>query len=244
MPRDLGSVKALVFDVGGTVFDWHGSIRREIEALARERSAECDASAFAVDWRRRMFQLLEQMRAGKLERTNADGLHRLALDDILPKHPGLDLSPADRDQLNEVWHHLKVWPDFPDALVKLKKHRTVVVLTVLSWSIVVDSSKDRGLWWDGILSCELLSHYKPDPEAYLAATRLLRIRPEEAMMVAAHPTDLRAASEVGYRTAFVARQEMSGGGGGATASSFGGEAPDCSYDLSVDDFGDLAARLN
>lgn len=245
MPRDFDSVKALVFDVGGTVFDWRGSIRQEVQALAKERSVDCDTSAFAVDWRRRMFVLLERMRGGELARTNADGLHRLALDEILPDYPDLELTPADRDQLNEVWHHLKVWPDFPDVLMELKRRRRVIVLSVLSWAIVVDSSKERGLLWDGILSCEFLGHYKPDHEAYLGAIRLLRLHPEEAMMVAAHPGDLRAAAEVGYRTAFVARHEMSGPHGSVDSGAFSGAAShEGPFDISVDDFAKLGVELS
>jgi 2-haloacid dehalogenase len=243
MAKPIGSVKALVFDVGGTVFDWHGTIQARVEALARERSAHCDASAVAVDWRRRMFVLLEQMRAGEITPTNADGLHRLALDDILPTYPELDLSVGERDQLNEVWHQLRVWPDFPEALDTLKTKYTVIVLTILSWSIVVDSSKLRGLWWDGVLSCEFLGGYKPDHEAYLSATRLLRIRPEEAMMVAAHPGDLQAASEVGYRTAFVARQEAGQHANQADLRPFPNPGPYGPFDVWVEDFAHLASEL-
>jgi 2-haloacid dehalogenase len=244
MPKDIASVKVLVFDVGGTVFDWHGSIREEVAALAEERSVQCDPSAVAIDWRRRMFVLLEQMRAGQLQRTNADGLHRLALDEVLSRYPQLDLTPDERDGLNDVWHKLKVWPDFPEALVKLRASYTVIVLTVLSWAIVVDSSKRRGLLWDGILSCEFLSDYKPAREAYLSATRLLRVRPDQAMMVAAHPGDLRAASEVGYQTAFVARDELGPERSEARAITPFGDAPsEGHFDISVRDFGDLAAAL-
>lgn len=243
MPIETASLKALVFDVGGTVFDWHGSIQDEVEALAKERGVLCDGSAFAIDWRQRMFALLEQMRAGDLPRTNADGLHRQGLDDILPDYPQLELTPGARDELNNVWHRLRVWPDFPTALDRLRADFTVIVLTVLSWAIVVDSSKHCGLSWDGILSCEFLSEYKPDPGAYLAAVELLRLRPDQAMMVAAHPGDLRAAARVGYRTAFVARDE--GGQSDSRAAAYFGDDPtDTPFDASVDTFSELVAKLD
>jgi 2-haloacid dehalogenase len=240
---DTALVKALVFDVGGTVFDWHGSIQDEVDALAKERGVDCDGSAFAIDWRQRMFALLDEMRAGQLPRTNADGLHRRALDEILLDYPQLNLTSAGRDELNDVWHRLRVWPDFPAALEKLRGDFTVVVLTVLSWAIVVDSSRERGLLWDGILSCEFLGEYKPHPEAYLSAVRLLRLRPDQAMMVAAHPGDLRAASEVGYRTAFVVRRELGNQSNARAVTYFGDGPTDASFDVSVEDFGDLVAKL-
>ena len=112
---DLDQVRALTFDVGGTVFDWHHTIRDEVAALAQQQGVEVDAPQFANDWRRRMFELMAQMRGGEIERTNADGLHRLALDDVVPAH-GLELDPGGRDELNRVWHRLNVWPDFPAAL--------------------------------------------------------------------------------------------------------------------------------
>lgn len=141
MSIETASLKALVFDVGGTVFDWHGSIQDEVQALAKQRGVSCDGSAFAIDWRQRMFTLLEQMTAGQLPRTNADGLHRQALEEILSDYPQLELTSGARDELNDVWHRLRVWPDFPAALDRLRAHFTVIVLSVLSWAIVVDSSK-------------------------------------------------------------------------------------------------------
>lgn len=233
---DLGRVRALTFDVGGTVFDWHHSIRDEIAALAAGEGVDLDAAQFANDWRRRMFELLFQMRAGEIEQTNADGLHRLALDDVVPAH-GLELDAAGRDELNRVWHRLRVWPDFPAALEVLKSRYTVVVLTVLSWSIAVDSSKANGLSWDGILSCEFLGHYKPDREAYLRGLELIGVAPEEAMMVAAHPGDLRAAMEAGLSAAYVPRPGERGAGNDGDLS------PQADFAINAEDFTDLARQL-
>ncbi len=233
---DLDRVRALTFDVGGTVFDWHHSIRDEVAELARQQGVELDAAQFANDWRRRMFELLFQMRAGEIERTNADGLHRLALEDVVPAH-GLDLDAAARDELNRVWHRLRVWPDFPAALKVLRSRYTVVVLTTLSWSIAVDSSKLGGLSWDGILSGEFLSHYKPDREAYLGGLELIGVTPEEAMMVAAHPGDLRAAMAAGMSAAFVPRPGERGEGNDGDLS------PQDDFAINATDFADLARQL-
>lgn len=237
MAVELGKIRALTFDVGGTVFDWHSTIRDEVQRLAGDRGVEVDGPRFANEWRRRMFELLVRVREGDLPWMNADALHRMALDDIAPQHAALELSAAERDELNLVWHRLRVWPDFPEALVQLRSRYTVVVLTVLSWSLVVDSSKLGGLAWDGILSCEFLGHYKPAPEAYQAGARLLGVEPAETMMVAAHPGDLRAAIAAGLHSAYVPRPRERGEGNDGDLS------PQADFDVNASDFPDLVRRL-
>ncbi len=238
----LSDIKALTFDVGGTVFDWHSTIRDEVARLAGERGVEVDAPKLTNDWRSRMFELLASVRSGDLPWMNADQMHRRALDDILPNHPTLALSAAARDDLNLVWHRLRVWPDFPPALERLRSRYTVVVLTILSWSIAVDSSKRGGLWWDGIISCEFLGHYKPDREVYENGVRLLGVAPEQAMMVAAHPGDLRGAKAAGLHTAYVPRPDERGPG---TLAGFDDPdlSPQADFDINARDFADLARRL-
>jgi 2-haloacid dehalogenase len=234
---DLREVKALTFDVGGTVFDWHSTLRDELDAMARARGWELDGAAFANAWRAMMFQLLGRVRDGALPWMNADQLHRMAIDEIAPRFPAFELDAAGRDGLNMTWHRLRAWPDFPRALQRLKTRYTVVVLTVLSWSLVVDSSKYNGLGWDGILSCEFLGHYKPAPEAYQAGVRMLGLQPDQVMMVAAHPWDLQAAANAGLRTAYVPRPGERGEGndGDLAAPPF--------VDVAASDFPDLAAKL-
>jgi 2-haloacid dehalogenase len=237
MAVDLNTIKALTFDVGGTIFDWHHTIREEVEWLAQSRGVEMDYAAFTNNWRWRMFELLSQVRSGDLPWMNADELHRRALDDMVEKYPALNLTTDERDSLNQVWHRLCVWQDAPHALERLRSRYTVVVLTVLSWAIVVDSSKRAGITWDGILSCEFLGHYKPDSEAYHAGVRLLGIAPHEAMMVAAHPGDLRAAKAAGLSTAFVPRPGERGEGNDPDLS------PQPDFDVNAMDFHDLARKL-
>ncbi len=157
---------------------------------------------------------------------------------MIETYPALDLTTAERDELNRVWHSLRVWPDAPQALEQLRRRYTVVVLTILSWALVVDSSKTAGITWDGILSCEFLGHYKPDPEAYHAGVQLLGLAPHEAMMVAAHPGDLRAAKEAGLHTAYVPRPGERGEGNDPDLS------PQPDFDVNATDFHDLARQLD
>lgn len=234
---DLSQIRALTWDIGGTVFDWHHSIKEEVEALAAARGVELDPALFANTWRRGMFEQLQKVRSGDLPWMNADQLHRMVLDDLATQHPSLALSEADLDELNEVWHRLKVWPDAPDALRRLRERYTVVVLTVMSTAIAVDSSKHNGVEWDAILSCEFLGHYKPEPEAYLSGLRLLGVEPGQAMMCAAHPGDLRAAMAAGLRSAYVPRPGEQGEGNDPDLS------PQPDFDINGADFTDLADQL-
>ena len=234
---DLSRIRALTFDVGGTVFDWHHTIRDEVASLAAQRGVTVDAPRFANEWRQGMFGILQRVRGGELPSMNADEMHRRAVDSVAATHPDLALSEADKDDLNRVWHRLRAWPDAPEAIQRLRSRYTVVVLTILSWALVVDSSKAEGVQWDGILSCEFLGHYKPDPQAYLSGLRLLGVAPDQAMMVAAHPGDLRGAMAVGMRSAYVPRPGENGDGNDGDLS------PQPDFDVNATDFRDLAARL-
>lgn len=71
MAVDLRTIKALTFDVGGTIFDWHHTIREEVERLAHAWGVEIDCASFTNNWRWRMFELLGQVRSGDLPWMNA-----------------------------------------------------------------------------------------------------------------------------------------------------------------------------
>ena len=226
-------IKALVFDVGGSVFDWQTATRRAVREIADARGVDVDDGSFTMTWRRRMFQELAKVRSGQLPWQNADRLHRTILDELAEAYPQLELSDADRDDLNRAWHRMGVWDDVPDALKRLREHYIVSILTVLSLSIVVDSSRHAGIDWDAYLSCEFLGVYKPDAEAYRTAAHLLGAEPRETMMVAVHPGDLLAAQRAGLRTGYVKPKLWEPGADGPTDS----------FDLSAEDYGEFARKL-
>ena len=236
---DLSKIKALTFDVGGTVFDWRSGIQKEVTRLATEQGADVDVTQFASDWRRWMFVELARVRSGELSWRNADQIHRSVLDDVLKKHAALELSASERDELNEVWHRLSSWPDAADAIARLRGRYTTVVLTVLSFSIVVDCSRHNGIDWDAILSCEFLGHYKTDRDAYLTALKLLRVDPSEAIMVAAHKGDLQGAKAAGLHTAYVHRE----GESDVFPGSSDLDSASTEFDITAIDFPDLADKL-
>lgn len=231
----IDEVKALTFDVGGTVFDWQTATRTAVGNLAEARGAAIDVPEFCLRWRGDMFRRLAEVRSGDLPWMNADDLHRAVLDPLSERYPQLELTDVDKDDLTRVWHEMDAWPEFGPALPLLRSRYTVAVLTVLSWSIAVDCSKRNELWWDGIMSCEMLGAYKPDTPAYLRGAELLGLRPEQVMMVASHPADLRASMKAGFRTAFVLpRYDEPGGNDDGNAEDF---------DVVASDFTALADQI-
>ena len=233
------SIKALTFDVFGTVVDWRSSIIREGQLLSQEKGLEVDWPKFADRWRDGYMPVMQRVREGDLPYSKIDDLHRLILDGLI-KDFGLEgLSPSELDDLNRVWHRLMPWPDSISGLNRLRGRYVVSSLSNGNVSLLVNMAKNAGIPWDCVLSAELTGHYKPDKEVYEKAADLLSLEPNEIMMVAAHPIDLRAASKVGYRTALVLRPLERGPERGLYFK------PDPSeFDLLVNDFGELAQRLS
>ncbi len=229
--------RALAFDVFGTVVDWHGGIVQEVSALAARHGIAGDWPAFANDWRAGYPQAMDRVRRGDLPWTPIDGLHRMILDGIVDRHGLGGLSEAERAELNLAWHRLPAWPDTLPGLTRLKARFTITTLSNGNFSLLTEMAKHAGLPWDCIVSAELFGHYKPDPECYLGCARLLDVAPGELMLVAAHPSDLRAASASGLRTAYV-RRPLEHGQGSLPPAIEAGE-----FDLVADSFEDLADLL-
>ncbi len=192
--------RILAFDVFGTVVDWHGSIRREAEAMM----PGIDGAAFANAWRAGYKPAMAEVRSGQLGWTRIDDLHRRILDRILPEF-GQDLPEAQRQHLNLAWHRLAPWPDAVEGLARLKSRFTIVTLSNGNLGLLANMAKQAGLPWDLILSAEVFRHYKPDPEAYLGVADVFAVQPDEVMLVATHEDDLEAAQRCGLQTAYVHR---------------------------------------
>ena len=230
------NVRALLFDVFGTVVDWHTSIAAEVAQRLGLRHPGVDPSAFALAWRAGYQPAMQQVRSGALPWTNLDGLHRRILDVLLAER-GIALTDAEAAELNRAWHRLQPWPDAVQGLLRLKLHRPVATLSNGNVALLLNMARHAGLPWDMIFSAELFGHYKPDPEAYLGACRLLGLPPQQVMLVAAHPSDLRAAARCGLRTCYVARPLEHGPGGPMEPLQQG------EFDLQADSFITLAQQL-
>jgi 2-haloacid dehalogenase len=232
----MQEVKALLFDVFGTLVDWRGSIAREARALLAPRGVAIHWEAFADAWRAEYQPAMEEVRSGRLPFSKLDALHRRNLDAILPQF-GLDgLDEAARVELNLAWHRLDAWPDVAQGLARLRTKFRIAPCSNGNVSLMVDLARRNGFAWDAILGAEFARDYKPKPIVYLASAAAFDCAPEQTMMVAAHSSDLAAAAAAGLRTAFVARPDEHGPGKGEQRASV-------PVDVSVSSLTDLADRL-
>jgi 2-haloacid dehalogenase len=196
---------ALAFDVFGTVVDWRSSIIRELEEFGRTHGTQRDWPSFADSWRAGYAPAMDRVRRGDLPWTRIDDLHRVILEELLGAAGITSICVEDVDELNRAWHRLDPWPDTVPGLTRLKEKFTITTLSNGNMSLLTNMAKRAGLPWDCVISAELFHHYKPDPQAYLGCADLLDVAPDELMLVAAHPSDLRAARDAGLMTAYVDR---------------------------------------
>jgi 2-haloacid dehalogenase len=234
---ELAAVKALVFDVFGTVVDWRTSVAQEVDQLAKKKGLKVDGAKFADAWRGGYGPSMNRVRTGELPWTKLDALHRMMLDKMLVEFGITGLSETEIASLNRAWHRLRPWPDSVSGLIRLKKRFIIAPLSNGNIALMTNLAKFGGLPWDCILGAELARHYKPDREVYLSAADFLDLKVGEVMMVAAHLGDLRAAKGVGLQTAFVPRPLELGPGRTPDLK------PDAAVDLTAADFNDLARQL-
>jgi len=243
-PANPLGVKALVFDVFGTVVDWRGSIIKEGEQWGREKNLQIDWGKFADRWRAGYGPSMDKVRKGQLPWMKLDDLHRMILDDLLKEFNITGLTEEEKEHWNRVWHRLYGWPDAVEGLTRLKKNYIIATLSNGNVSLLVEMAKFAGLPWDTVFGSDLFRHFKPDREAYLGAVDLLSMKPSEVMMVAAHPPDLNAAASCGLRTGLVPRPLEGGPGRTPPPVTANAPAPPVAFDVTAKDFIDLAAKLS
>jgi 2-haloacid dehalogenase len=233
----MPEIKALTFDVFGTVVDWRTSVAREAEAILAPRGHSLDWPAFADRWRALYVPAMARVSEGARPFVILDDLHRENLLALLGEEGIADLTEGEIDQLNRAWHRLDPWPDVVDGLKRLKRRFILATLSNGNIALMVNMARRSGLPWDVILGAEVSRAYKPTPESYDRTARFLQLEPAECLMVAAHASDLRAAAARGFRTAYVHRAHEFG------PTHAGRPWPKDDFDLAVGDFGELAARL-
>ena len=228
---------ALLFDVFGTVVDWHGSVAREVRVLAKAKGLRVNAVKFAKAWRAGYRPAMDRVLRGETPFAKIDVIHRAILEDVLRQFKVTTLSEEEKAHLNLVWHRLKPWPDTVRGLKRLKSKFIIATLSNGNTSLLVNMAKHAGLPWDTVFSSDTFKLFKPDPGMYLGAAGALDLEPGQVMMVAAHKPDLRAAAKCGLKTAFVKRPLEHGRGGTPDLAS----EPD--YTVNADSFIDLADQL-
>jgi 2-haloacid dehalogenase len=230
-------IKALLFDVFGTVVDWRSSIAREVERALGADHPEISGYEFADAWRAKYQPAMERVRQGEREWVKLDELHRDNLLEVLTDYKVAGMDAGQIDDLNFAWHRLSPWPDSVTGLTRLKSKFIIGTLSNGNIALIVKMAKNAGLPWDVVLGAEVARAYKPTPESYLRSAAALSLKPEQCMLVAAHNSDLLAALKTGFKTAFVVRPTEYG-----PNQDFDIEA-EHDYDYIAADFLDLADQL-
>ena len=231
----MQNVKAVLFDVFGTVVDWRTSIAREVRQVPELN--HLDGEQFADRWRARYQPAMEQIRDGSRPWTRLDDLHYENLLEVLNEFEVRMLSEIQIQELNLAWHRLTPWKDAVEGLTRIKSKYIIATLSNGNVSLIVNMAKNAGLPWDMVLGAEVVKHYKPQPQAYLKSAEMLDLTPDSCMLAAAHNSDLAAASNCGLRTAFVARPTEYGPNQTKDIKATG------QYDIVANDFIALAEQL-
>jgi len=229
-------VKALFFDMFGTMLDWRECVARETKLILAPRGHSLDWHAFADAWRAEYRPSMDAVIDGRRPYVKLDTLHRENLEKILPRFGVHDLDRATVQAINMSWHRLDAWPDVPAALARLKTKYWLAPLSNGNVSLMVDIARHNGIAFDAILGAEFARAYKPHPDAYLKCCAAFDLPPSECLMCAAHERDLAAAASTGMRTAFIRRPNEFGPGKG-------GPLPHEPVDLIVDSATELADKL-
>lgn len=230
----MDGIKALTFDTGGTILDWHSGLKAAMAAAGERRGVSADWAALANELRRRALGGIVNAIG---TRYNFDDVHRAELERMLKEHGITAFSAEDREAIFRSLYELNAWPDFVPGLKRMRAKYPCVSFTLLTPALVIAVSRRNGIDWDCLISCEMLGIYKVRPEAYQAAAKLLQLRPAEILMVACHNFDLDAARREGFRTCFVRRPDEWGPAGPPDPT------PNAGCDVVVDTFGELADRL-
>ena len=236
-------VKALLFDVFGTVVDWRTGIATEVESVAKKNNISLDPFDFADAWRAEYQPAMEEIRKGRRSFTILDTLHMENLKKIASKFNLHNLSNEDFKILVKAWHRLPGWPDSSEGLNALKKKYILASQSNGNIALIVNMAKFSNLNWDVILGAEVIGHYKPEPEAYLKACSALDLKTEECLMVAAHDDDLKAASLQGMKTAYVHRPFEYGRDKLFDIAEVNDYKGDRKWDIVSRDLNDLAKQL-
>lgn len=235
----LASIKALTFDMQGTVFDFYDPLVRTAQKIGRRHGLPDDwAATLPGDWSGAAHDIIVDISAGRRPWMPNTDVYREALKPLLIKRAGADrLSEEDRETLLGVWGQMVPWPDAAAGIAKLRQTYTISTLTNASMSQMTALVKHGKLPFDEILTGELCHAFKPDPKVYQLAVDYVGFRPAQLLMVSAHKWDLQASKRAGFHTAYVPRPLELGPGHKADRK------PESFIDIMANDLVDLAAKL-
>ena len=115
----LDDVKALTFDTGGTILDWHTGFTNALAKAGASLGLEEDWAAIANDLRRRSLRRMVNLGKDSPPEYNLDDSHRVVLNELIAENGMEDIT--EKERYNIWWtaaHSFEAWPDFPAVLPK------------------------------------------------------------------------------------------------------------------------------
>ena len=233
------TIKALTFDTGGTILDWHTGFKTAFEIIGKKYNVRFDWGELTNEFRRRTLAAMLNHGQSTPATKNFDDVHAEILSELILENKLTQFTETDKRFIAwDTLHSLDCWEDFPTALSTLKQNYICASFTLLSYRAIIDTARKNALTWDAVISCEGIGKYKVLHEAYMTCAKYLQLKPEECCMVAAHSFDLDAAKQCGFKTAFVRRP-----------AEWGHAEPPHNnssekYDFTAEDFNDLVLQLS
>ncbi len=231
-------VEVILFDVGGTVFDWRAAVTAALESTESRDLRSVDPETLGAQWRKQSLIEIEAIANETAPWRPFDTVLESALEHTVADLGLGVVSEPDRVTLMTAWEKMPVWPEVPEALARLRRRFFIAPHTILSLRTAAFSSRKAGITWDAIISCDALGSTKLNPQSYARALAAIGRTAEKVCFAAAHPSDLRAARAQGMRTAYVV----------ARLHDYGDEYTDTGFadqfDVVADNFTHLADLMN
>lgn len=197
-------IKAVFFDFMGTCLDWHiGTVRALPQSIS-----ESERSDIALKWRHDYFDANAARIAANQSVEDIEVTLERTLNSLLEKRPGHKhlFDTETRARCIAAWHSMPAWPDVAPAIQQLKAEGYEIFVHANGTTrLQLDLCQSSGLSFNMLFSSQLLGVYKPAPESYLKVLRLVNVKPEEAVLVAAHAYDVRGAKTAGMKTIYIHR---------------------------------------
>lgn len=228
----LDLIHTLSFDAFGTILDLGGSHAPRLGEFLKSRGDEIAASELWERWRNR--QRLQQYEDNQFYTGHFGYLDssRRALIYTL-RAAKLPFDDADVRRIMAGWHELVPFSDAVPGLERLRSKFKLVVLSNGENEYLARVVKNCIRFdFDAVISVEDVGVFKPSPQVYRYAARILKAEPCELMMVSAHSFDAVGARASGYRAAYVNRYDLPYD-----------ETP-YRFDIEARDFLDLADKLD
>lgn len=201
-------IKALTFDLFGTILDLTGSLTPVVRRFLQEHGSPLDPTQVWNQLRTR--QRIEQYQdnllmvghGGYLEAVRRAFLYVLRLNAI-------PFTYKDVDDFLESWKDLTPFEDAVEGLRQLKERYQLVVLSNGEKWFLKHLVKNRVKFdFDKVISAQTVGVFKPHPAVYRACARILSSEPYELMMVSSNSFDVMGARACGFQAAWVKRYEL------------------------------------